>query len=219
MDSGCAVASLRIPRSWNSLLACHPSWEYDEVQLRLASRTIFDTKGKKMRTVMRLSAFAVLAAMSRLALAQQLSGYNVTWGMQPVPISPWAGATIGLLLLLAAYAFLRRHAGQGLFMLATAALVGGLVLHTVDTANAVAPFYSITTPTGSDFYSCISPPSYGGYQNNTGAPIRLTLAPVGLSVSSVPQGTASPSTVLVACHVGDQQLPANGGSCYMPCGA
>ncbi len=171
-----------------------------------------------MRTSIILSVFTALAGISRVVLAQPVSGYNVTWGMLSVPISPWISVAIGLLLLLATYAFIRRHAGQGLFMLATATLVAALSLHTAETANAVpTPFYLITTPSGSDFYNCLSPPSYIGYENDTGNPLKLTLTAVGGAPFSTPLGTASPQAG-PSCHAGDQQLPA-GGSCYMPCGA
>jgi hypothetical protein len=170
-----------------------------------------------MRALMQLSGFAVLAGMCRAVLAQSVFGYNVSWGVKSVPISPWMSAAIGLLLLIATYAFIRRRAGQGLFMLATATLVGALSLHADDMANAApVSLHSITTSSGSEFYNCFSPPSYFGYQNDTGKPLRLTLALVGGAPASLPLGGASsPSTGLI-CHPGDQEL-SPGGYCLMPC--
>lgn len=132
-----------------------------------------------MRMFTKLFVFAVLAGMSHIALAQAPQGYNVTWGNQSVPISPWLSMAIGLMLLFATYAFIRRRAGQGLVALAAAVtLVGGLVLHTENAANAVPATYSITTPSGTQFFNCTFPLAYSGYTNNSGAAITMTLVPV-----------------------------------------
>lgn len=134
-----------------------------------------------MRVYTKLFAFAVLAGMSQVALAQAPVGYNVSWGNQSVPISPWLSMALGLMLLFAAYAFIRRRAGQGLIALAAAVtLVGGLVLHAENAANAilVSPAYSITTPSGTHFFNCAIPLAYSRYTNNTGAAVTLTLVPV-----------------------------------------
>ena len=170
-----------------------------------------------MRLLMKLSAFTVSTGMSGVALAQSTFGYNVNWGVQSVPISPWVSAVIGLLLVLATYAFIRRHAGQGLFMLIAATLVGGLALHTDDSANAgPVTLKSITTSSGSEFYSCSPLPAYDGYQNGTGKNLRLTLSPVGIPTNPSTLGATSSPANITLCHVGDQEL-APGGVCYMPC--
>jgi hypothetical protein len=162
-------------------------------------------KGIKMRALVKLSAFAVLASMSHTILAQSVYGYNVAWGILSVPISPWMIAVISLMLLFATYAFLRRHAGQGLFMLATATLVGTLMLYTDKSTYAPPlPLYPITTTSGSNFFSCSSVTN-SGYINTTANTITLTVTPVG----------GTPSTSAPNCSTGTQLSP--GGSCSLPC--
>ncbi len=169
-----------------------------------------------MRNLMRLSAIAVLAAMSMVVLAQPSPDFNVSWGLVAVPVSPWVNVAIGLILLAATYAFIRRHAGRGLFMLATAALVGILSFHTENMANAIDPAYhSITTPSGSEPFYCSSP-SYQGYQNDTGRLLNLRVTPIAIPTVFTPSGIASPSVITPICQIGNQQL-APGGQCLMPC--
>lgn len=158
-----------------------------------------------MRILLKLSAFAAFAGMSRVVLAQQVYSYNVSWGVQSLPFSPWLSMIIGLMLLFATYAFIRRSAGQGLFMLATATLVGTLALYTDDMAYAPISLYAITTPNGSNTFSCGS--SYAGYQNNTGSPVNLTVTPLNGGPTSTNSGF---------CFTGAQLSP-NGGYCIMPC--
>lgn len=108
-----------------------------------------------MRNTFRILAFVAGLAASELAMAQPIPGWDVAWGPAAVPISPWANALIGLSLVIAAYAFLRKRVGTGLMTLAGVALVTGLVLHADNVARALPiPTYTITSPSGSHAFSC-----------------------------------------------------------------
>ena len=88
-------------------------------------------------------------------LAQLVPGYQVGWGAQGVPLSPWASAVIALMLAFAAYAFLRKCAGRALMMLAGAVLVGGLSMLAQNRAMAGSGVTDlISTPAGSMTLYC-----------------------------------------------------------------
>jgi hypothetical protein len=187
--------------------ACLPAGNPENIiQVRLNHNTgIEQNKGDIMRTIVKLSSVAAAIVVSRAAAAQALYGYNVSWGVQSVPLSPWVSAAIGLMLLLAAHAFLRRHAGRGVFMLAMATLVGAATLYAGNRAYAPPSNFPITTPVGTDKYTCYSSP-YQGYQNLTGNTIALTVTPWG----------GAPNAVAPNCATGTQLAP-NGGFCFVAC--
>jgi hypothetical protein len=158
-----------------------------------------------MRIPAQLSAAIVLAGISPFALAQVTPGYTVTWGVQSVPLSPWASVAISVMLAMAAYAYIKRHAGPAAFMLAMATLVGGLVLHADRSAYAVRQYdqQPISTTSGALSYTC----GIGALVTNIGSStITLTVTPVGFTPILTPPAN---------CATGSQLAP--NGSCTLPC--
>lgn len=131
-----------------------------------------------MRNRFRIFALVAGLTTSELAMAQAIPGWDVAWGPAAVPISPWANALIGLALVIAGYAFLRKRAGAGLMTLAAVALVGGLVLHidSVARATPVGTPYTISSASGSDTLSCGSGDSAVGAVMSSGFIIGTSVA-------------------------------------------
>ena len=109
-----------------------------------------------MRTSTKILFAASLSACAvSSAFAQQAPGWNLAWGAaQPVPLSPWATALLGLLLVAATYTFLRRRStGGGIALVAAAAIFGSSYL--TQESWAINPYnYTISTASGSAFVSC-----------------------------------------------------------------
>ncbi len=120
-----------------------------------------------------LTAWALCISVD--VLAQPGPGYQVGWGSQGVPLSPWANAVIALMLAFAAYAFLRKRAGRALMMLAGAVLVGGLSVLAQDRAMAGGFTDLISTPAGSMTLYCSSTHWVG---TTVGGGVTLTVIPL-----------------------------------------
>ena len=73
---------------------------------------------------------------------------DITWGplAQAVPLSPVLTTLIAIMLLGAAYAFLKRHSGAGFGVLVMASLLGMATVN--EDIIAAIPTYTITTPSG-----------------------------------------------------------------------
>ena len=109
--------------------------------------------------------FAGLAA-SQLALSQSLEpGWTVTWGPAPVPVpvGPVVPILSGLLLLGAAYSFLRKRQGQGLMALALAVIFGGFAINRESMANSI-PIILMNSSYGTGSESCEVPNSASGVE-------------------------------------------------------
>jgi hypothetical protein len=140
--------------------------------------------------------FLSLLSFSGLVLAQ---GPNVFWtpAAQNVPLSPWLSALLTVMLTFAFYAFIRRRAKQGYWILFAAILVGGMSLYTNNSGYAGGATYTISTPSGSDLISCMT------VQNSANnVPVLLTV-------------TSGGSFVGAACHTGTVLAP--NGTCTMVC--
>lgn len=159
---------------------------------------------------------------------------NVAWssGQQSVPLSPSLTAVIALVLGLAAYAFIRKRAGQGLLALVIASALGVAGYKDNSLAAPTAPptaAYTINTSSGSVDHTCEEPlPNYLGTDVTGG--VTLTRVDVTLE----PKSSPSSQTVIKslakqggnvqimeggypACEVG---LPLKPGDlCELPCGS
>lgn len=162
--------------------------------------------------------------MSPAAYAQVV---DISWGaQQPVPLSPALTVAIGLLLGLAAYAFLRKRAGHGLLAMFIASALGVMGYH--DKSMAVTPVaYTIHTSSGSVAHTCSEPlPNYLG--TDVAGGVTLTRVQVrGRPIN--PATVESPATKSVAGLTGSVQTQngypacevglhlANGELCRLPC--
>ena len=143
----------------------------------------------------------------------QVPGYQVSWGTEAVPLSPWLNAMIVLMLILTTYAFMRKRAGRGLMLLAGTLLVGALSMHTEkDAISLVAePTYTIATPSGSVPFSCTQTHYLG---TSVVGGVTLTVTPFGVPMSTGAQGQVTPSAALInECMTGTHLLP--GALCYL----
>jgi hypothetical protein len=150
------------------------------------------------------SVLALLAAPA--ALAQQTPGWNVSWGLHSVPLSPALNVLLALMLGGATYWFLRKRGrGQALMGLLAVTAAGALLLPT-DTA-AVGYSLEIDTPTGSSFLECTGNTLYIG----TSLPAGVTLSGVSPNFPDQPL-TNSVSNV---CRAGFQLTPSQ--NCQLAC--
>jgi hypothetical protein len=158
----------------------------------------------------KLSGAATLVGFSQYALAD---GYIITWGSQSVPISPWISVASGLLITVAAYSFLKRHASRGFFFLAISVVAGAMALYPEKQTLANIPQYpvSITGSSGSFTYTCgdvyNTDQTYRAtITNNTTASVVISVTPTG-NITSI-SGTC----------INGQTLPPTT-SCYVQCDA
>lgn len=178
-----------------------------------------------MRTGAKVIAAITLAAGAvSSAVAQQAPGWNIAWGTaQPVPLSPWTTALLGLLLVAATYAFLRGRSTQGgVALIAAAAIIGSTYLTEESWAT---PSYDLTisTPAGSAFVSCLNGGAGSEQQQLNGIAAILvgTTLEDGVILSRVdpsfPLSAASAVTPAIAnaCSVGLRVTPAT--PCTLPC--
>lgn len=158
---------------------------------------------KRLRSVGTAS-LAILAAP--VAFAQQGPGWNVSWGLQAVPLSPALSVLLALMLCGATYWFLRRRGrGQALMGLLAVAASGALLLPS-DTA-AVGYSLEIGTPTGSSFLQCSGNTLYIG-----------TTVQEGVTLSAVSpnfQSQQMTNSVSEECRAGLRLTPSQ--SCQLAC--
>lgn len=148
---------------------------------------------------------SVLAlSVSGQVLAQATFGYQVSWGTQAVPLSPWANALIVAMLAVAAYAFLRKRAGRGMMLLVGAALVGGLSLQAQDNALAIISTTTdtISTPAGSMTLTCNA---YHDVETDVSGGVTLTVVPIN--------GAPTPIPANGECATGTHLNPGN--TCHL----
>ncbi len=178
----------------------------------------------KVLVAISLSAGAVSSAM-----AQQGSGWDLAWGTaQPVPLSPWATALLGLMLVAAAYAFLRKRIQQGGGALMAAAAIFGSTYLTDETWAIPSYDFTISTASGSKFVICGIPAVDSAQQvtNRVAADLVVgTTLPEGVilrrvepsfPVSTSAEAVSEPTTVANTCSVGLRVTPD--APCTLPCG-
>jgi hypothetical protein len=172
-----------------------------------------------------LVAIALAAGAVSSAVAQQGPGWDVAWGTaQPVPLSPWATALLGLLLVAATYAFLRLRSKQGgVALMAAAAILGSTYL--TDDLWAIAPYdLTISTPSGSAFVSCgnfgagSAQEAMNGIADivvGTTLQEGVILRRVDPSIPPPAASAATPTAIANECSVGLRVTP--GAPCTLPC--
>lgn len=140
------------------------------------------------------------------AQAQQGPGWNITWGLETVPLSPVLNVLLALMLGGTTYWFLRKRGrGQALMGLLAVGAASAMLLP-LDT-RAVGYSLEIDTPTGSTFVQCSGNSLYIG-----------TTVPAGVSLSSVtPTFTNEPLTnsIVNECRTGFRVTPSQ--DCQLPC--
>jgi hypothetical protein len=109
---------------------------------------------------------------------------------------------IALLLASLAIAYIRRHAGKGLYSLCVLALLAGLALHT-DRAAYAPPsnIFDITTPDGTQVFEC---PPTTRLRNTSSSNVTLTVTVLG----GMPATTGD-------CRTGHVLAPSD--SCLLTC--
>lgn len=172
-----------------------------------------------------VAAIALAAGAVSSAVAQTAPGWNIAWGTaQAVPLSPWATALLGVLLVAATFAFLRRRSKQGGIALMAAAAVLGSTHLTEDLWAIPSYDLTITTPAGSAFVSCLNGGTGSEQQPMNGIVERFvgTTLEEGVILSRVdpsfPLSAASavnPASNASACTVGFRVTPA--APCALPC--
>ena len=136
-------------------------------------------------------AVAILG-VSAIVQAQTQPGYDVSWGIAGVPLSPWMHVTMAALLGLGAMAFLRKRHSGGLFCLAAAVLVGALSLGVDEVAVAGAPSDPVAGSAGSMSITCNR---LHRLTRIGGIPVTLTVTPVSAPTPGAP-GECTTGTVL-----------------------
>lgn len=78
-------------------------------------------------------------------------GQDITWGplSHSVPLSPMLTTLIAIMLLVATYAFMKRHAGAGIGAMVIASLLGIATVN--EDVNAFVADYTIATSSGSEY--------------------------------------------------------------------
>ncbi|WP_296805458.1 hypothetical protein [Thiocapsa sp.] len=180
-----------------------------------------------MRTTAKiLVAISLSAGAVSSALAQQDFGWDVAWGTaQPVPLSPWATALLGLLLVAATYAFLHKRSKQGgVALIAAGAIFGSTYL--TQESWAVAYDLTISTASGSEFVSC-GILDIGSTQQEANGPVDLVVGTTlqeGVVLrrveSSFPvlessEEAPKPTALAEQCSVGLRVTPD--APCTLPC--
>lgn len=140
------------------------------------------------------------------AMAQQPPGWNITWGLQAVPLSPALNVLLALMLGGATYWFLRKR-GKGQALMGLIAVAGASAIMLPTDTSAVGYNLDITTPTGSEFVQCQGNSLYIG-----------TTVQAGVTLASVTPTFASSSlsnSISEECRAGLRLTPEQ--SCQLPC--
>ncbi len=154
-----------------------------------------------MKRFMKLNLWLLAGAPVSSALAQS---YEIAWGSQgvAVPLSPWGNALIALVLTMAAFAYLRKRSGRGLFALLVALGIG---LGTLN-SDTLATFFSTGLTIGSQSGQATVPCSGD-------AQYVETTVPGGVTLTSVQAIGFLPAIAHVdECHAGSHLIPGDPGS-------
>lgn len=158
-----------------------------------------------MRTVAKFTSLAAGVTVAPLAFAQQVPGWNISWGMQGVPLSPALTAAIALMIGLATYAFMRKRGIQGYMAVLAAVILGAISVNS--DLFAIDYDYTIGTDKGSQFVACSQSSLQIGTTVTGG--VTLTTVEATFPLQSV---TDSIST---QCAPGVRVTPAQ--ACQLPC--
>ncbi len=151
-----------------------------------------------------VAGLALVAAPA--AWAQQGPGWNISWGLQAVPLSPVLNVLLALMLGGAAYWFMRKR-GRGQALMGLMAVTAGSALLLPTDMQANGYDYYINTPTGTQFLTC----------NGNSLDISTTVQS-GVVLSTVTPTFSSQlvtNSIQNQCAVGFRVTPQQ--SCQMPC--
>ncbi len=153
-----------------------------------------------MKRFMKLNLWLLAGAPASSALAQS---YDIAWSSQgvAVPLSPWGNALIALVLSLAAFAYLRKRSGRGLFALLVALGIGIGTLNS-DTLAFFATGLTIGSQSGQATVPCAGEGQY-----------VATTVPGGVTLTSVQAIGFIPAIAHTdECHAGSHLIPGDHGS-------
>jgi hypothetical protein len=161
-------------------------------------------KDIRVKRLMKLNLWLLAGAPVSSALAQS---YDIAWGSQAVPLSPWGNVLIALMLSLAAFVYLRKRSGRGLFVFLVALGVGIGTLNS-DTFAFYARGLLIGSQSGQGSVTCTGNDMY-----------VETNVPGGVTLSSVVAHGSVPSTPHSdECTTGSHLVPGDpSGAPYPGC--
>lgn len=165
-----------------------------------------------MRTIAKLMVLAVGLTAAPLALAQVPPGWNISWGVQGVPLSPALTVAIALMIGLVTYAFMRKRGIPG-FMVVLAAVVFGGITANSNLSAIVLNDYTITTEKGSHFVEC----GQSSLQIGTTVPAGVTLTRVEPNFEQqVFNARLVTNSIVLQCAPGLKVTPTQGCQLYCP---
>ncbi|MDQ1314851.1 MAG: hypothetical protein QG662_960 [Pseudomonadota bacterium] len=162
-----------------------------------------------MRTIAKFMVLAVGMTLTPLAFAQVPPGWNISWGVQGVPLSPALTAAIALMIGLVTYAFMRKRGIPGFMAVLAAVVFGGMTVNS-DLSAIIINGYTITTEKGSHFVACGAP----SLQIDTTVPAGVTLTRVEANFGAQPLGQQAVGPVPLLCAPGVKVTPAQGCQLY-----
>ena len=125
------------------------------------------------------AAIALLATPIVMAQQNPPPGWNISWGLQAVPLSPALSVLLALMLGGATYWFLRKR-GRGQLLMGLLAVGAASAMLLPANTRAISFDLEISSPTGSAFVQCTGNSLY----IRSSVPAGVTLASVTPNFSS-----------------------------------
>jgi hypothetical protein len=167
-----------------------------------------------MRTITKFMVLAVGVTAAPLAFAQVAPppGWNISWGVQGVPLSPALTAAIALMIGLVTYAFMRKRGIPGFMAVLAAVVFGGMTVNS-DLSAIIINDYTITTEKGSHFVEC----GQNSLQIGTTVPEGVTLTRVEENFGQqFFEGQLVTNSIVLQCAPGVKVTPTQGCQLYCP---
>jgi hypothetical protein len=150
---------------------------------------------------------AVGMTVAPLAFAQVPQGWDISWGVQGVPLSPALTVAIALMIGLVTYAFMRKRGIPGFMAVLAAVVFGGMTVNSDLFALAIDE-YLITTEKGSHFLAC---------EGNSWD--IVTTVPAGVTLTRVEANFDTQSftnSIVTLCAPGVRVTPTQACQLYCP---
>ena len=159
-----------------------------------------------MRTIAKFMVLAVGMTVAPLAFAQVPPGWDISWGVQGVPLSPALTAAIALMIGLVTYALMRKRGIPGFMAVLAAVVFGGMTVNSDLFANGYD--YTITTEKGSHFVAC----GTNSLEIGTTVPAGVTLTRVEANFDT----QSFTNSIATLCAPGVRVTPTQGCQLYCP---
>jgi hypothetical protein len=162
-----------------------------------------------MRTIAKFMVLAVGMTVAPLAFAQVPPGWDISWGVQGVPLSPALTVAIALMIGLVTYAFMRKRGIPGFMAVLAAVVFGGMTVNSdLSAIVTIINDYTITTEKGSHFVAC-----------GTDSSEISTTVPAGVTLTRVEANFDTPSitnSIATLCAPGVRVTPTQACQLYCP---